>query len=141
MKKIINLVLVLLLAGSSFSYAQCDKKVILTSSKTEFLGADSTVQRTKDETSQVVFDKTSISVSPGDQPAMTGTINSYTCSWTSPYKEGKLVLKATFSDGNESKNVTITVTGKGGKVTFLAEVDGEDRKIRLAADKFEESKN
>jgi hypothetical protein len=140
MKKIITAV-ALLMAGCSFSYAQCDKKVMLTSSKTEYLGADSTVQRTNEEQSEVVFDKTSITVKPGDENAMTGTVNSYTCNWTTPYKEGKLVLKATFSDGNESKNVTITITGKGGKVTFLAEVEGEQRKIRLAADKFEESKN
>lgn len=140
MKKIITAV-ALLLAGYSFSYAQCDKKVILTSSKTEFLGADSTVERTKEEQSEVVFDKTSITVKPGDQSAMTGTVNSYTCNWTTPYKEGKLVMKATFTDGNESKNVTITVTGKGGKVIFLVELDGEDKRIRLTADKFEESKN
>ena len=139
MKKIITAI-GLLLAGYSFSYAQCDKKVLLTSEKTEHLGADSSVQRVKEEHTEIVFDKTSITVSPGDDPTMTGTINSYTCSWTTPYKEGKLVMKATFSDGNQSKNVTITITGKGGKVTFFVELEGEDRRIRLTAEKFEESK-
>lgn len=130
-----------LLAGYSFSYAQCDKKVVLTSSKTEYLGADSLVQRTEDELSEVVIDKTTITVKPGDRNTMTGTINSYTCNWTTPYKEGKLVLKTTFTDGGESKDVNITISGKDGKVTFLAEVIGEDRKIRLAVDKFEEKTN
>lgn len=137
MKKILAAV-ALLLAGYSFSYAQCDKKVTLSSSKTEYLGADSLVQRTEDEVSEVIFDKTSITVKRADKSPMTGTINSSTCNWTTPYKEGRMVLKTTFTDGSESKDVTITVSGKDGKVTFLAEVIGEDRKIRLAVDKFEE---
>lgn len=139
MKKLLTAVIILF-AGISFSYAQCDKKVILTASKTEYLGADSVVQRSEDEKSEVVIDKTSISVQPGDRQPMNGTVNSYTCNWTTPYKEGKMVLKTTFSDGNESKNVTITITGTGGKLLFLAEVEGEDKKIRLTPDTFEEKK-
>ena len=40
------------------------------------------------------------------------------------------------------KQIEITIEGKGGKITFLGEVDGRnDRKIRLAVEKFEEKGN
>lgn len=141
MKKFLAFFAVLAAAGT-VSYAQCDKKVILTSTKTEYLSADSTMQRSVDENSEVVFDKNSIVVKPGNEDhTMTGTINSYTCNWTTPYKEGKLVLKTAFTDGNETKNVTITIAAKAGKINFTAVVEGEDKIIRLVVDKFEEKTN
>jgi hypothetical protein len=37
--------------------------------------------------------------------------------------------------------LTITVEGKEGKISFLAEIDEQpDRKIRIVVDKFEEKK-
>lgn len=134
----------LLVAGTTATYAQCDKKVVVTSSKTEHLGADSSVIRTDDETDTVEFDKTTLNVTihnaERDQK-LKGTVNSYTCDWSSPFKEGKTVLKATLTNENgESRGLTITVTGKGGKVSFLADVEGEDEKVRLVVDKFEEKK-
>ena len=142
MKKIITAV-ALLLATCTLSYAQCDKKVVLTASKTEYLGTDSTVQKSVDENTEVVFDKTSLVVTTGQNGdhVMTARINSTTCDWKIPYKEGKTVLKTTFADGSEAKNVTITITGKDGKLIFTAQVEGEDRIIKLAPDKFEEKKS
>lgn len=137
MKKIITAV-ALLLAGYCFSYAQCDKKVILTSAKTEYLNLDSSLQRTVDEFSEIVFDKSAITIKPGDDPTITGAVNTYTCNFTTPYKEGRLELKTTFMHGNEAKQITITITGKNGKVILLAKVEGEDRIIRLELEKFEE---
>ena len=138
------MVVAILLIGSSLSFAQCDKKVILTSTKTEHLGADSTVQRAEDERTEIVFDKTSITIKPGNEDhTMTGTITSYTCNWTTPYKNGRMVLKVSLDNPDRGdKDVTITIEGKGGKITFLGEVDGRnDRKIRLAVEKFEEKGN
>jgi hypothetical protein len=69
---------------------------------------------------------------------MTGTIKSDTCNWPVSYKEGKMVIKAVLNNENgESKNVTITITGKDGKITLLFELEGEpDDRIRVAADTF-----
>lgn len=140
MKKIL-LALLFVPAISSLSYGQCDQKVVLTSSKTEHLASDSSVERTNDEQTTIEFDKTSITVTPGDH-TMTGKVLSHTCNWKVPFKEGKSVLKATLSNDNgESKNVTITIEGKNGKINFLAELDDADKKrIRLQIDKFEEKK-
>jgi hypothetical protein len=142
MKKIITAV-VILLAGSSISYAQCDKKVILTGTKTEYLGADSLVQRSEEENSEIIFDKTSITIKPGDRPLITGTIASMTCNWTVPFKEGKTVLKTTTTEQDgDVRDLTITIEGKGGKITFHGSVGSRnDRIIRLTVDKFEEKIN
>jgi hypothetical protein len=141
MKKIVTAI-ALLLAGTAASYAQCDKKVVITGSKTEYLGTDSTVQRTEDEKTNIVYDKATITVTPGDH-TMTGTITSTTCNWTTPFKTGKTVIKAALQGGNgETENVTITIEGKDGKISFHATVDNRDgRIIRLTVDKFGEQTN
>lgn len=142
MKKNIALFL-LLMAASTFTYAQCDKKLLLTSSKTEYLDAAYTVQRTVDEESVIEISKPVITIIPGNaENKMTGTIKSDSCNWKLPYKEGKSVLKTTLSDpSGEAKDVTITIEGKEGKLTFLVEIDDmPDKKIRVTLNKFEEKK-
>lgn len=135
---------ILLIAGTTGIYAQCDKKVVITSAKTEHLGADSTVVRTDDEQDTVEFDKTTLNVSihnaERDQK-LKGTVQSYTCHWNSPFQEGKTEIKGTLTNENgESRGVTITVTGKAGKISFFAVVEGEDDRVRLVVDKFAEKK-
>jgi hypothetical protein len=134
----------LLIGGGMIAHAQCDKKVVITSSKTEHLGADSTVQRTDDESCTVEFNKDILSVaiinSNGNQN-LKGTVKSFSCDWSTPFKEGKTVLKATVTNENgESRDLSITITGKEGKISFLAEVEGEPDRVRLVVDKFEEKK-
>ena len=136
---------ILLLAGTTAAYAQCDKTVVITSSKTEHLAADSsTVTRTDDEQDTVQFDKTSLNITVHNAERvqkLNGTVQSYTCHWSSPFREGKTVVKATVTNDNgESRGVTITVTGTAGKIGFFAVVEGEDDRVRLVVDKFEEKK-
>lgn len=132
----------LLIAGIATTLAQCDKKVVVTSSKTQHLAADSTVSRTDDESDTVEFDKTTLNVTINGANGlrkMKGTVTSYTCDWSSPFKEGKTVLKASLTnDQGETRGLTIIVTGKGGKIGFLADVEGEEEKVRLIVDKFGE---
>jgi hypothetical protein len=138
--KTIIIVIALLITGSAMSFAQCDKKIKLTTSKTEHLDASGTVQRTDEEKAVVEIGKSDLNVSVNDEHKITGKIKSAECNWSVPYKEGKTVIKATASgqDGGD-KNVTITIEGKAGKVTLLFEIEGEpDDRIRVAIDKFEE---
>ena len=137
MKKLI-LAFSLLLTDSIIANAQCGKKSVFTSSKTEYLDASGTVERSVDEKTVVEITKTDITITPGDH-TMTGPIKSDTCNWKIPYKEGKSVIKAGVSDGQgEAKNVTITIEGKDGKITILAQVeDMPGKTIRITADKFE----
>jgi Tfp pilus assembly protein PilE len=140
MKKV--LLIVLLLSGfTAVSYAQCEKKTMVTASKTEYLAADNTVERSEDEKTTVQIDKTDITVitSNGNQK-MEGKIKSNTCNWTTPFKDGKTVISTLLVDPNgESKEMTITIEGKNGNLTLLALfVQDPSRRIRLPIDKFEE---
>ncbi|GAB3276003.1 hypothetical protein GCM10027347_49570 [Larkinella harenae] len=142
MKKFLLLPFLTLAVATSFG--QCDKNVTLAVSKTEYLDRNGTVQRTVDENSTIEISSSEITIIPGgnaDQK-MTGKVQSNTCSWTIPYKEGKSVMKARFVDpGGNQQNTTLTLEGAAGKITFLMEVDEmPDRRIRVNVDSFEEKK-
>ncbi len=139
--KTIALILSLLIAGCAVSFAQCGKKFTITTSKTEHLDSGGNITHTDDEKAIVVISKADITINVNDEHKMAGTIKSNTCDWPVAYKEGKSVIKALINTENgEDKNVTITITGKDGKVTLLFEVEGEaDDRIRVTVDKFEES--
>jgi hypothetical protein len=129
-----------LVSAALLSYGQCEKKVVLTASKTQHLGADSTVQSTDEENTVVEFDRSTIEIAPGDNEKMTGKVNSSTCNWPAPYKNGHSQLRITLTNSaGRTKDATVTIDGKDGRVTLFLELDGmPDRKIRLVADKFEE---
>ncbi len=143
MKKILLPLLCTIIASAG--YAQCDKKIILTSTVTEHLDASDSLQRSNEEKSTIEIGKTEITILPGNEAEqkIAGVIKSHTCNWTVPFKEGKSVIKAEMSDPRgDTKNATITITGKDGKVTLLFELeDMPDRKIRVRIDKFEEVKS
>jgi len=131
----------LLVAGTVTSFAQCGKKVVLTTSKTDHLDANGIVTRTVDEKAVVEIGQTTLNITVNDDHKMNGAIKSDSCFWKIPYKEGKIHIKATLStDEGEEKNITITIEGKEGKVTLLFETEGmPDDRIRVVADKFEEA--
>jgi major membrane immunogen (membrane-anchored lipoprotein) len=139
--KTVLLALFLLIAGSSLCLAQCDKKVNIAASKTEYLNATGAVERSEDEQTSIEINKSDITViTDNGNHKMTGTIKTNACNWTTPFKEGKTTITTTLSDDNgDSKDFTITIEGKEGKITLLAvNKDMPDKKIRLALDKFEE---
>ena len=123
-------------------FAQCDKAVILSASKTEFIDEKGSVQDSKDEKTIVEINKGNLTISPGGEEQMAGTIKSTTCNWKIPYKDGKMIIKAILeSPQGDSKHLTITIEGKDGKLDFLGEIEEmPERKVRLVVDKFEEKK-
>ncbi|HTD42494.1 MAG TPA: hypothetical protein VK671_17825 [Mucilaginibacter sp.] len=141
--KSILIALFLLAACSAMSFAQCDKKVSLTSTKTQHFDAGGTLKHAEDEKTIVEFNKSEITVTiakdNGDQK-LTGTVKSNVCDWKVPFKDGKTMLNISLSnDGGETRDYTVTIEGKDGKVTLWAESKEEpDDKIKLDADKFEE---
>ena len=141
MKSII-IALLLLAAGSTISRAQCDQKMNATSSKTTHLDASGAVKNTEEEKTAISFDKSNIMVTvdhDGNKEKMTGTIKNYACDWKIPFKEGKTSMSITLTNDNgESRDFNVTIEGKDGKVTLMAESPQEpDNKIRLDIDKFE----
>ena len=141
MGKIIAVILVL--ACGKVNFAQCGKAVLLTSFKTEYLDGNYSVQRTVDEKSTIEINKSEIIIITGDdQRKMTGIIKADSCNWTRSFKDGKSVIKAAFTrEGEDTRNATITIEGKDGRVSFLMEIaEMPDRKIRVLAETFEEKK-
>jgi len=142
MKKII-VVVSLLVCLKVTAFAQCLKNVVLNASKTEYLDGTGALQKTVDEKSIIEISKTELILTPGNEERkMNGVVKSDSCNWKVPYKDGKSVIKATFSrEGESTLNATLTIEGKEGKVTVLMEVDEmPDRKIRVMVDKYEEKK-
>jgi hypothetical protein len=133
--------LFLLVAGSTMSFAQCDKKVSLHSSKTQHLDGSGTLQETVDEQTTIELGKSDIVVvTDNGNQKMTGAVKINTCDWKVPFKDGKTIVATTLKgDDGDSKDFTITIEGKDGKVTLLAESPSmPDRKIKLDIEKFEE---
>ena len=138
MKKISSLASLLLLCHA-LSFSQCDKNVVINSSKTEYLGVDSVVQRTVEENTVIDITRPDITITPGDKK-MTAVIKSETCNWKTPFKEGATILKATFMDDGKEINATITIEGKDGKLTLWVQSEEMPTIIRVPIDKFEEKK-
>jgi len=143
MKRIV-LIAFLLSSIVMITNAQCDKdkKFSVTSSKTEYLNASDQVQDTRNEKILFEVEKNNITVlinTDGGDNKMTGPVSSVTCDWKIPFKEGKSVIKAALTDnGGDVKNVTITIEGKDGKISFIVQLDNDpDKKIRLNVEKFE----
>ncbi|MBC7904844.1 MAG: hypothetical protein H7Y27_15570 [Gemmatimonadaceae bacterium] len=141
MKKILFAGLLLLAAAAT--QAQCDKKIILTASVTQYLGEDSSVQRSVDEATSIELDKNVMILIPGsEEKKRTGTIESFTCNWSTPFKDGITIVKTTLTNASgDARKMTITIEGKNGQITLHAVMDeNPGRIIRLRADKFEEKK-
>lgn len=138
------LALFLLVAGSAVCFAQCDKRLSIISSKTDHLDGNGKLENSEDEQTVIDINKSNISiVIENGKETLTGVIKSNTCNWTTPFKDGKTVINTSLSNegGTGEKDYTLTIEGKDGKITFLAEsVEMPDKKIRLVVDKFEEKK-
>lgn len=133
----------MLLLSNSVGFAQCDKNLIITSSKTEYLNGQNVVQRFVDENSTVQIADSKIVITPGSgDRKMVGTISSTDCDWKVPFKEGKSTIKAVFAeDKGEVRNVTLIIEGKDNKLTLLMELkETPDRKIRIQITEFKEQK-
>lgn len=139
----IVITLLLLAAGSTISLAQCDKKTVLTSSKTQHLDAQGALKHADDEKVVIELTQSDITVSinnDGGEHKLTGKVKSDTCDWKVPFKDGRTKLVVTLNNDNgESRDYTMTIAAKDGKVTFTAESKDEpDDVIKLDIEKFEE---
>ncbi|MES2485141.1 MAG: hypothetical protein V4619_15160 [Bacteroidota bacterium] len=132
----------LLVAGSQLCFAQCDKTVVLKSSKTNFVNDKGEIERTQDQKAVITITKTQIDISVDGDSKMSGTVKVEKCDWPTAFKTGKTVLKATVYDNNDNEQkATITITGADNKVTLLYEAGEQgERKILVTADSFEEKK-
>lgn len=143
MKQIIPVILAFICSSLSTTpvNAQCEKKLLLTSSKTEYLDASNIVTKTIDEQTEITITDKNITIAPASDHVMTGSIRSIKCAWQIPFAKGQSEFKTEFEDQGQIKNITIKLEGKDGKVSFLATFDdAPDKRIRVWADSFKEVK-
>lgn len=139
--KALTLAFSLLLAHSAASFAQCGKNVKLAASKTTYLDGNGDVQRSVDEKSVILVHPSEVIITVNGEHKMTCAVKSATCHWAVPFKEGKTVMKAAVEKDGQRKDITLTIEGKKGKVTFLVEIaDRPDHVISVAIDQFEEER-
>jgi len=142
MKKIMLFATALLLTvTAAVAQSNCDKKVVYHSEKQERLDADGQVQGTQTDVADIEISKENIKVEvAGKGQIITGAVKEVACDWKTPYQEGKVVYKATFSrEDGQSSDGTVTVEAKEGKITVLFEIQaGSGRRIRAVVDNYKE---
>lgn len=123
------------------SKAQCDQALQLSSEKTNLLNASYEKQGSRDEKTVVDITATTITIALNGNPddALTGKVKEVQCNWKVPFKEGKTVIKTDLVDpSGDTKDATITIEGKNGIITLLAEIkEHPDQKMQLEVNKFE----
>src|SRR5688572_11835004 len=77
-----------LLFSAATALGQCDKNVVLTCSKTEYLNAEGVVQRIVEEACVIKVSKSEVTIAPSGHAIMTGSVTSTVCEWKQPFKVG-----------------------------------------------------
>ncbi len=143
MKKIL-LTLIITAAFAPAIFAQCDKKIIWTAPKAEFLDEAGNLQETKDV--KVIVKTTAkeiIIIHTDDEgDSLKGVVKESTCNWKTAFKDGKTIMKAEMSDrGGSSLNGELTIEGNSSKIVITLKVDAPDGKkmsIRIPVDSYKE---
>lgn len=124
------------------SNAQCDKKVLYTSAKQEWLNSKNEIQKNDADKVTVEISKTSVILNHNDDPndVMKGDIKNTDCNWNEAYKNGKSIIQAQLTEGaNDVHDATITIEGKDGILFILIEMkDHPDMIIKAYVDKYTE---
>lgn len=118
---------------------QCQKKVTWTSEKTEFLDASGKVQDVKTQPTKIETTLSHIKVTTEDD-VFEGDIKALTCQWKESFKNGRTSFTSLMAKSNgESRNVSITIEGKDGKIDIIVEVEKMDGKMmRMLVDNYTE---
>lgn len=123
-------------------FAQCDKKILYTSVKQEWLNSKDEIQKNEQDKVTIEVSKTNIRLNHNDDPndEMKGEIKDLNCNWAEAFKNGKTTIQAELTEGhNDVHDATITIEGKDGAIIILIELkDHPDMKIKAYVDKHEE---
>ena len=141
MKKIILLVLVFVTVNK-WSNAQCNKKILLTSTKEEFLDANGQVTHTDEDSVTLEVSDSGITINHNNIPQdeLKGTIKEINCNWSEPFKTGKTTFKSDLTEvSGDEHNGNFTIEGKDGQISVLIELtDKGGMKIKLYVNRYEE---
>lgn len=141
MKRIIALISIICILNTA-GFAQCDKKILYTSVKQEWLNSKDEIQKNEQDKVTLEVSETSIRLNHNDDPndEMKGIIKNLSCNWTEAFKNGKTTIQAELTEGHSDvHDATITIEGKEGALFILIELkDHPDMRIKAYVDKHEE---
>jgi hypothetical protein len=141
MKKIIVILLVLTVV-SKWSNAQCNKKILWTATKEEFLDANGQVTHADEDSVTLEVSDSGIIINHNNVPQdqLTGTMKEMVCNWSEPFKNGKTSFSSDITEvSGDEHNGIITIEGKDGQISILIELtDKGGMKIKLYVSKYEE---
>jgi hypothetical protein len=143
MKKILLLALVIF--SANWVWAQCEKKIVWTANKAEFLDETGAVHETKDVTVTIESSGKYVKILHSDDlnDSLAGVVKEVNCAWEQPYKNGKMVYKCELlKTSGESANSTLTVEAKESKIIIYLNIetqDGRKMTIRIPVESFKES--
>jgi hypothetical protein len=140
MKKIALLLFALFII-SKWSSAQCDKKILWTATKEEFLDANGNVTHADEDSVTLEVSNSGITINHNNNPQdqLTGTIKDVTCNWSEPFKNGKSSFKSDLTEvSGDEHNGNVTIEGKDGQVFITLELtDKGGMRIKLYVSKYE----
>ena len=145
MKNFLILLFAGLLAGA-YATAQCNKKIVWTASKAEFVDGTGNVQDTKEVAVILHTSDKSITIIHNDEPAdsLHGPVKDIQCDWKEPVKTGKITLSGELGDrSGETNKCTLVIEARDSKIIILLTVDrpdGEKKYIRIPIDSYKEEK-
>lgn len=141
MKHKIILVMIAILI-SSYCYSQCNAKIILSATGVEIMDKNNDVKsKDTERITTIKYDTRAIEINT-EYNTRYGSIDSVYCNWSVPYKEGRTYLrgKLNFENGYQWV-IKLTITGKEGKLTLLADMEHPDASVmRFALTTYEENK-
>lgn len=134
--------LLISIAISTLCYSQCDKKIVLSATGVEVLDDKNEVKmKDTERVTTINYDSKLIEVIT-EYNTRYGTIDSIYCNWKIPFKEGNTYIRGKLSfENGEQWVIKLTINGKDGKITLLADMEHPDaNKMLFVLNKFEESK-
>jgi hypothetical protein len=145
MKRIVLLVAVIATFAISAS-AQCDKKVLWSAVKADFVDETGAVQDTKNVKVAIYTSKKEINITHDDDltDSLGGIIKEFSCEWKQPFKNGKTIIKADLHDKDgEYTNSVITIEAADAKISVTINMvapDGRKMIIKIPVDSYTEEK-
>jgi len=139
MKKIIPLLVFTCTVTASI--AQCDKNILYTSSKQDWMNSRDEVTKSDQDKVTLQISKTSVVLNHNDDPndEMKGDIKKVDCEWSESFKNGKTTIEAQLKEHNDMHDASLTIEGKDGVMFIIIELkDHPDMKIKAYVDKYEE---
>jgi hypothetical protein len=140
--KLKTVFLFIAIAMGSYCFSQCDKKIILSATGAEILDDQDKI-KIKDtlRVTTIKYDTKVFEITT-EFATLHGTIDSISCNWKIPFKEGNTFIKGKLSfENGDQWGTTLNISGKDGKLSLLTDMEHPDaNKMRFALEKFEESK-